>query len=95
MSVLNTYLLIGLRLITHDASVFDILAYLENLKQMLQYIFVNKFEQFWRHIMYIKLKDPASLILWPQWTLLFNPDCVLAVMYENNRCYIATNVFTF
>ena len=95
MSELNSFLLIRLWLITHDASVFDILAYLENVKQMLQYIFVNKFEQLWHHIMYIKLKDPTSLILWPQWPLLFTPDCVLTVMYENNSCYIAANVSTF
>ena len=43
MSELNT-LLIELWLITHDASVFDILAYLENVKEMLQYIVDSKFD---------------------------------------------------
>ena len=44
MSELNTFLLIELWLITHDASVFDILAYLENVKEMLQYIVDSKFD---------------------------------------------------
>ena len=73
MFIRNTFLLIGLWLITHDASVFDILTYLENEKQMLQNIFVNKFEQLCHHIMYIRersnqfdfvAKVPTTFQLW-------------------------------